>query len=67
MPKKKCSHCSKKIKGIVIHTCECEKKVLCIKCRLPENHNCDYNFQEKQKKRLEKSLVKVEFEKVISI
>ena len=37
MPTKKprCEHCKAKIKGMV-NTCECNKKQLCLKCRLPE-------------------------------
>lgn len=68
MPSKKprCAHCKAKIKGMV-NTCECSKKQLCLKCRLPENHECDYDFHAEQKKRLEKTLVKVVNEKIIAI
>ena len=68
MPSKKprCAHCKAKIKGMV-NTCECDKKQLCLKCRLPENHECDYDFHTEQKKRLEKTLIKVENEKIIAI
>ena len=64
--KAKCQHCSKKIKGME-HSCECEKKKLCSKCRLPENHECSYNFQEEQKKKLQKTLIKVEHVKIAAI
>ena len=68
MPTKKprCDHCKAKIKGMV-NTCESNKKKLCLKCRLPENHQCDYDFNTEQKKRLEKTLIKVENEKIIAI
>jgi predicted nucleic acid binding AN1-type Zn finger protein len=65
MPKK-CEHCQKKIKGMV-HQCSCDLKKLCTKCRLPESHNCTFDFQKKQKESLKEKLVKVEHHKVIYI
>lgn len=65
MPKK-CDYCQKKIKGMV-HQCSCDLKKLCAKCRLPENHNCTFDFQKQQKESLQKKLVKVEPCKVIAI
>lgn len=67
MNKKRCFHCNKKIKGLVIHTCKCEKKVLCVKCRLPENHNCTYDIKKEQKVFLKEKLVKIEYQKVVKI
>ncbi len=63
---KKCDHCNKKIKGMV-HQCACDFKKLCAKCRLPENHNCSFDFQKQQKDNLEKKLIKVEHKKVVAI
>ena len=64
--KKKCFHCNMKL-GIVNFTCKCTTKRFCSKCRLPENHNCTYDFKQESKEKLTEKLVKVEFKKVISI
>ena len=65
--KKKCGHCKGKL-GIVNYDCKCSTiHRFCTKCRLPEYHNCQYDFKSDSKKILEKQLVKVEYEKVIVI
>lgn len=65
--KKKCGHCKGKL-GIVHYDCKCSTiHHFCTKCRLPEVHNCQYDFKSDSKKILEKQLVKVEYEKVIVI
>ena len=66
MPKSKCFHCGKKI-GVIKFECKCSTLKLCSKCRLPENHNCQFNFKEENRVRLEEKLVKVEFAKVVKI
>ena len=64
---KKCAYCKSKLK-IVHYNCRCSNsKKFCSKCRLPENHECDYDFQTNSKKILQKELIKVEYEKIIKI
>jgi hypothetical protein len=64
---KKCVYCKSKLK-IVHYNCRCsDSKKFCSKCRLPENHECDYDFQTNSKKILQKELIKVEYEKIIKI
>jgi len=63
----KCGYCRGKI-GIIKYECKCSSKLkFCIKCRLPESHECTYDFKNESKLLLEKQLVKVEHEKVIKI
>ena len=64
--KPRCFHCKGKL-GVVKFECKCSTKKLCMKCRLPENHNCQYNFKQESKQFLENKLVKVCFDKVIPI
>lgn len=64
--KNRCFNCNHKIKRLsaITNKCLCGN-IYCFKCRLPENHNCNYDF--KNKNNLEKKLVKVEFEKINKI
>ena len=63
----KCSFCKSKLK-IINYNCRCsETNKYCSKCRLPENHNCTYDFKTHSKKQLKKILIKVECEKIIKI
>jgi hypothetical protein len=67
MGSKKCSYCKKKL-GVVNYDCKCsEKNRFCGKCRMPELHECNYDFKSESKKSLQTQLVKVEYEKVIKI
>lgn len=63
--KKKCFTCNKKI-GLLGFECKC-KNMFCSKHLNPEKHNCNYDFKNEQKERLEKQLVKVINDKVIRI
>ena len=63
--KKRCSHCNKKI-GLMVYDCKCEKE-FCLKCRLPEIHNCTFNHTQYQKEQLKNNLPKVVAEKIIKI
>ncbi len=63
--KKRCFHCNKKI-GLIVNTCKCEKE-FCIKCRLPEIHNCTFDHHKFEKEQLKKNLPKVITEKIIKI
>ena len=66
-PKKpRCFHCKGKL-GPVKFECKCSTKKLCIKCRLPESHNCQYDFKTESKEFLENKLVKVTHDKVVRI
>ena len=67
MGSKKCSYCKKKL-GIVHYDCKCNDTFrFCTKCRMPEVHECNYDFKSDSKKTLQTQLVKVEYEKVIKI
>lgn len=63
--KKKCFTCNKKI-GLLGFECKC-KNMFCSMHFNPETHNCNYDFKNEQKERLEKQLVKVVNDKVIRI
>ena len=65
MEKQRCFNCNKKLK-LINYSCKCEH-IFCIKCRLPENHKCTFNFKLNEKERLNKTLIKVVAEKVIKI
>jgi hypothetical protein len=65
--KQKCGNCKGKL-GIVNYDCKCDtSKRFCGKCRLPEIHNCTFDFKTESIKRLQKQLVKVDHEKIIKI
>ena len=63
MVKQKCKSCSKKL-SLINFKCRCEH-LFCIKCKLPENHNCEYNYKDNSK--LSEKLIKVINEKIIKI
>lgn len=45
-----CASCNKKL-GIRGFKCQCENSY-CKNHRMPEDHECDFDFQEKERKRL---------------
>ena len=50
-----CSNCNKRKLPLLPFTCECNDKLqLCTKCRMPEDHNCKYDFKSEARKKLEK-------------
>ena len=61
----RCNHCKKKM-GVMEYECKCKKK-FCAACRLPESHNCTYDFKTNNKLKLMKELVKIEPAKIIKI
>lgn len=63
--KNKCPCCNKKL-GLVFFTCKCGDN-FCAEHRMSENHNCTYDYQNENKKRLESQLVKVVGEKISKI
>jgi hypothetical protein len=40
-----CEHCKVKKVPVMPFTCNCGYKNLCIKCRLPSEHACTYNWR----------------------
>jgi AN1-type zinc finger and ubiquitin domain-containing protein 1 len=67
MGSKKCSFCKGKL-GHVNYNCKCNDTFrFCGKCRMPEVHDCNYDFKTDGKKILQKQLVKVDYEKIIKI
>lgn len=49
-----------------IGLCKCGF-VFCFDCRYPEEHDCEFDHKEDQRKKLEKGNPKVVFEKIIKI
>lgn len=64
MKKSKCNYCGKKL-GLIEYDCRCGKK-FCIKHRMPEEHNCEYNYKD-DKKDLIKRNPKIVNDKIIKI
>lgn len=60
----KCQKCKKKC--FISFKCKCEK-IFCTKCKLPEDHNCTFNFKEAGKDKLKQQLIKVENNKINKI
>ena len=59
-PKKKtskCFECKKKL-GLMKYECQCNHK-FCIDCLQPEVHNCQFDYIEQNKSKLEVNLIKV--------
>lgn len=59
-----CAKCKKKT--LMEYKCPC-KKIFCIKCRLPEQHNCDFDFFKENRNRLLKDNPVIVGEKVDKI
>lgn len=59
-----CSSCKKK--SILIGKCRCDKNV-CLKCRYPENHNCTFDYQNENQKKLEKENPTITSEKLVKV
>ena len=60
----KCENCKKKIHALLHHVCDCKLK-LGTKCKY--NHMCTYDYKAKNKKELEKKLIKVQAVKINKI
>ena len=51
-----CEHCTtKKISMLMPFSCKCGYKELCAKCRIPEAHNCIFDYKREGKIQLTKS------------
>ena len=62
----KCYHCSKKLTIVNNYNCRCTNN-FCIKCRLPELHNCTFDHKTFEKNILKCLMVKAVHNKVIQI
>jgi len=49
-PKKKCFNCNKKL-GLIPFDCKCSN-TFCIRCRLPSDHKCNYDFKLEGKEKI---------------
>lgn len=61
----KCALCQKKV-GIFGVECKC-KLIFCSRHRLPEMHQCSFDFKSKGKDQLMKDLVKIQNNKITTI
>jgi hypothetical protein len=60
---KKCKICNKKV-GVVLYTCKCNTEyIFCGKHKLPNNHECTFDFKEYYKKQITQNNPKIEFDK----
>ena len=57
--------CSRKT-GLITFVCRC-KKEFCIKHRMPEIHNCDFDYKTEQRKLLEKQNELIAPQKILKI
>lgn len=65
--KTRCYHCNIKLK-IVNFGCKCQTEFrFCTKCKMPEYHNCPVNWKQVYRDNLNKTLPKIEFNKLESI
>lgn len=60
----KCSNCNKKMN--IEFNCKCTK-LFCMKCYIPEKHNCSFDYKQAGKLELMNKLEKVVNDKVIKI
>jgi len=60
----RCSNCNKK--SHILIECKCGKKV-CLKCKVPEDHSCTFDFQLSAKYRLAIINQKIEAKKLDQI
>ena len=64
----KCEHCKvKKVSITNSFPCKCGIKQLCNNCRLPEMHNCQFDFKTEWRKTLEKNNPLVKADKLEKI
>ena len=54
---KRCYNCNKRIK-LMEYSCRCNN-IFCIKCKMPEDHNCTFDHKAYGKLYLENKLEKV--------
>ena len=56
--KKRCYHCNKKIK-LMEYTCRCDE-IFCQKCRMPESHECKFDYKNNGKIQLAISYIGID-------
>jgi hypothetical protein len=62
-----CEYCKKKKVGIINFPCKCEYKNLCMKCRLPSDHNCQFDYKQEWKEELKKQMPVIVADKINKI
>ena len=62
----RCFICRKKL-GLMVFTCKCSNNFFCAEHKLPELHNCSFDFKTEGLNKLSEKLVKVENCKIIKI
>jgi hypothetical protein len=62
-----CDFCQKKKVGIVSFNCKCSFQNLCAKCRIPENHNCTFDYKKEGREQLIKHLPLIVHSKIDKI
>lgn len=60
--KNRCLHCNKKL-GLILFSCKCGGN-FCAEHRLSDDHQCEYDFKEENKRKLSQELVRVVGEKL---
>jgi len=60
----KCMNCSRKTTIMV--TCSC-KQMYCIGCRMPEDHNCQFDFKKQGKEHIIKNNPIISSNKLIKL
>jgi hypothetical protein len=63
--KARCSHCNKSM-GLLKFKCKCEK-THCINCKVPEIHNCNFDYKECHKNFIIKENPEIVSQKIIKI
>ena len=66
MEHNKCDFCNKKA-GVMPFSCRCDFKKLCPKCRLPEKHNCKFDYKTTGKEEILKANPIVIADKLVRI
>lgn len=68
MGKEKCFMCNKKITLVEMITAKCKcGNYYCPSDKMPENHNCTFDYIKENQDRLEKKLIKLTSDKNIAI
>ena len=65
MPKKRCACCNART-GLMSFSCSCNKEY-CMKCRMPEEHKCTFDYKSKAKENLAKNNPLIVPSKVLAI
>lgn len=63
--KNRCPCCNKKL-GLIVFSCKCGEN-FCAEHRLSDSHNCSFDYQAENRRKLSLDLVKVESKKIDKI